>query len=124
MSLAQALLVDAVAPSFRDLAVAANVYPMGCYRDTEHRANMRGLMHAAAATGAQISLAFLKQDGSLRYMRCVPTLEDGTYQYVTVRDLELTETRGCAVYRRVNLDTVARLQLEYGAGRPGATRAA
>jgi hypothetical protein len=78
------------------------------YTDTPHRRAMRTLLDDAGASGAQVLVAFLKGDGSLRYMRCaVCPGADPTTRYVTVRDLMLSECTERPEYRRVCLDTIA-----------------
>lgn len=85
------------------------------YRDTQHRAAMRALLNAAGTTGALVRVAFIKQDGDLRYMLCKPVpMADTTAKYVTVVDVEALERREDA-HRRVNLDSITGLQIEYRA---------
>lgn len=84
------------------------------YQDTEHRRSLRLLLNGAGLAGANAKLAFVKADGTLRYMLCSPVPEaDTTARFVTVKDLELTESREAPAFRRVNLDTVVKLELVY-----------
>ena len=84
------------------------------YQDTAHRRSLRLLLNGAGLAGATVKLAFVKLDGTLRYMLCQPVPEaDTTARYVTVQDLELSEDREAPAFRRVNLDTVVKLELAY-----------
>lgn len=84
------------------------------FTDSPHRAHMRLLLEGAGFTGAEVRVAFLKGDGSLRYMRCLPTPgADGTARYVTVQDLDLSEESGRTVHRRVCLDSVAGITVRF-----------
>lgn len=75
---------------------------------------MRLLLDGAGLTGSEVLVAFLKKDGSLRYMRCVPVPgADVTARYVTVLDLELPEEGERSVYRRVCLDAVAGVTVRF-----------
>lgn len=123
MSLVQALVAGAIAPSFADLSAAHKARSNaprgprnGIYADTEHRRRMRALLDGAGLANAQVKLGFLKLAGELRYMLCVPCPGcDTTAKYVTVVDVELSEQRERTVYRRVNLDTIAAAQVEFRA---------
>lgn len=122
MSYAQALIAGSLAPSYADLAVGLNNRHAprdgtnGFYSDTAHRRTMDALLTGAALAGCEVSLGFIKADGTLRYMRCVPVPgADCTRQYMTVKDLELTATRGRETFRRVCLDTIVACSVEYKA---------
>ena len=90
---------------------------INAYSSTPKRDRMRMILDGAGLANATVKLAFIKvSDGDMRYMICTPVPGvDGTEQYATVRDLELSEVAGRDVHRRVNLDTIASLQMEYHA---------
>lgn len=118
MSLATARLVSSIPVSMAALcrADAARWTAPGIYTETARRAAFRALLDAAAVTGSVVRLAFIKVDGSLRYMQAVPCQDvDGTCSYYTVQDVDLSEAKGRTVYRRVSLDTIARLDVEFQA---------
>ena len=74
------------------------------------------ILDQAGAAGAKVRLAFYKDDESLRYIRCMPVPgADATACYVTVQDLDKSDEVGRAVYRRVRLDTIAQMQVEWTA---------
>lgn len=113
MSTIRASVAALLCPSFRELGRAAqanNRLAHAIYGDTLERREMRRLLDAAGLMGATVRAAFIKRDGSLRYMVCEPLPGvDGTARYYTVRDLEVTD-RVC--YRRINLDSVAAIAVE------------
>lgn len=133
MSLVRALTASALGITSRHVLAADAVrrqcvqMPNGAHRlgllpyvDTPQRRAWRSMLDAAASVGATVKLGFLKTGGELRYMVCQPCLGvDETARYYTVQDLELSETRGCAVYRRVCLDTIAACHVEYRIGAAG-----
>jgi hypothetical protein len=124
-TVAQVLVAQSLAPTMADAHMARvregrtsgpGVSEMTrLYRDTPHRAAMRALLNAAGSTGALVRVAFFRQDGDLRYMLCKPMAGvDYTTKYVTVVDVEALERREDA-HRRVNLDSITGLQIEYRA---------
>ena len=128
MNLIQSLVAQTLAtqlPSIQAAEKASRFSPrrmghsraLNAYAPTPHRDRMRMILDGAGLANATVKLAFLKvSDGDLRYMICTPVPGvDGTEQYVTVRDLELSEVSGRDVFRRVNLDTIASLNMEYHA---------
>jgi hypothetical protein len=87
------------------------------YTDTTQRNRMRALLTGAALADAVVRLAFIKQDGELRYMLCVPCPgADSTLAYMTVVDVELSSEAERTVYRRVLLDTIVGVQIDYTIG--------
>jgi hypothetical protein len=123
MTQLRTLVRQSIAPTAKDAAAAlANPVPTigygipSCYLESAVRATMRALMDAAGNAGAVVKLGFFKVNGELRYMLARPSVNvDGTNQYYTVQDLELSETRGQPVYRRVNLDHVVAASVEFHA---------
>ncbi|MFN3914722.1 MAG: hypothetical protein ACK4K3_07365 [Aquabacterium sp.] len=89
---------------------------LSIYRETDERARMRKLLADAARLDAEVVLAFVKLDGSMRYMHCMPQPDaDPTCRYIIVEDLSLSEEHGRRMYRRVNLDTIAGVNIVYRA---------
>lgn len=124
MSALRSLVCSAVAATPADVAAALNnIAPEGArynvpsfYLDSAVRSTMRALLDAAGNSGSRVNLGFFKKDGELRYMRALPIPEaDGTNQYYTVLDLELSAEQFRSVYRRVNLDRVIAAQVEFRA---------
>lgn len=94
----------------------AREQPEGAYENTEHRTRMRTLLEAAGWVQAPLLCAFVKADGTLRYMQCeVVPGADSTARYVTVKDLEATAEAGRVMYRRVCLDTLVGVTATYHA---------
>lgn len=110
-------LVDKLSLTPSDFVKAVNNMPSSnedLYQDTPARAQLRSMLLNAAQMGAEVVLAFVKRDASLRYMQCIPQVDgDCTRRYVTVVDVRLTQVIGVIQYRRVNLDTIAGLSIEY-----------
>lgn len=103
-----------LAACFADLSTQAM---RGNYCDSRNRAERRRLLDAAGMLNADVKLAFLKLDGTLRYMLARPVVDaDPTCRYYTVQDLELSEQAGRTVYRRVNLDTLAGAEVVFKRG--------
>lgn len=119
MSLSTARLVASLPVSMASVARAARFAQpggRGLYRDDAQRRAFRGLLDAAALTGSQVRLAFVKNDGTLRYMQAIPCLGvDATYRYYTVMDVDLLAEKGREVFRRVSLDTIARVDVVFQA---------
>lgn len=120
MSLVRALISTALFPTAPALAAAFNGHArgarVGVYQDTRTRAMHRSLLDAAGLMDATVKVGFIKNDGELRYMLCRPVVEaDGTCRYYTVLDLELTEKNNRDTYRRINLDSIAAIQVDYKA---------
>lgn len=116
MTLTRALIAARVAPSTSDVlaAQARQFTARGAWNDTRHRATIRAMLDAAAVADAVVLVAFVKLSGELRYMACTPCPgQDNTYRYYTVIDEELSEARGRPVHRRVCLDTIARLVVDF-----------
>lgn len=112
-----AALASSLALSMLDLAAATRRRGPSCHVETSNRRALRCLLDGAGLAGAQVSIGFYKLGGELRYMLAEPVPgADQTAQYVTVKDIELSQEAGRPVYRRVNLDTVAGLRLDYYAG--------
>lgn len=83
------------------------------HTDYPERQRMRAMLNSAGMLGARVTLAFLKLDGELRYMVCIPVPDaDATAAYVTVLDEELSEEAQRNIYRRVRLDTVLAFVVE------------
>lgn len=84
--------------------------------DTRARAHRRALLDAAALLGAHVRVGLTKLDGTLRHITALPVLDaDPTCRYYTVQDLELSDKAQRVVYRRINLDTLAALSVDYKA---------
>ena len=97
-----------------DVAALAPFTAPGIYHETPTRHSRRALLDAAGILGATVRLGFFKVSGELRYMLCSPVVDaDGTCRYYTVKDLELSEAQARPVYRRVNLDSIAALRVDY-----------
>lgn len=123
MTLLQSLVRSSINPTQRDaLAAQANPVPSAAfgipsfYLDSAVRSTMRALLDAAGNSGSTMRLGFYKDGGEMRYMVARPIPDaDCTNKYYTVQDLELSEQRGEAVYRRVNLDRVVAAVVEFHA---------
>ena len=125
MNLIQSAILSAISMRNADLAVAAanasegaaNDYGVACcYTETDTRSKMRAFLDGASLTNSVVRLGFIKVCGEVRYMVARPCLGiDGTNQFYTVVDLELTQDAGRTMYRRVNLDAIAAAQVEFHA---------
>lgn len=124
MTFARALIASDLSANRTDLLTSARVdqAARGTFRspsslnysDTAHRRSLRSLLDGAGLAGALVKLAFTKANGELRYMVCAPVAgADTTARYVTVQDMELSTEQDRAVFRRVCLDTVVKLELSY-----------
>jgi hypothetical protein len=81
------------------------------YRETTVRAQYRALFDAAGQVpGTEMLVTFIKNDWTVRTMRCksIGPDSDGTRRYVTVYDLEKEG------YRRIALDAIVRLSVTVG----------
>lgn len=90
-------------------ARARAAQPRGIYTDTALRAQYRKLIDAAGAIpGTQMVISFIKNDLTLRTMKCTSIGPDSDYtaRYVTVRDTEAGD------FRRVALDSIVELSLK------------
>lgn len=122
-SLVRSMVRNTLAPTRNDIDTAnlGRLITTGYNTDTPERAAFRGLLDSAAILGATVRVGFFKiatayTPAELRYMVAAPILlGDCTRQYYTVQDLELSEQQNRRVYRRINLDTVAALQIDYRA---------
>ncbi len=117
MSLTSALIASSLRATSAGIvrAIRANK-PAGCDldRDSDQRRRMRALLDGAALSGATVTLAFVKNDDTLRYMACRPCYGvDSTARYYTVLDLERSQEAGRECFRRVCLDTVVAASVEF-----------
>lgn len=111
----RAVLAQSLTPTLADAHAAYRDAPW-LHTETAHRAALKALLYGAACARCTVRLAFYRRDQSLRYMLCVPLINaDPTAKYVTVRDLELEDRAGEAVYRRVNLDAITGIEVSYRA---------
>jgi hypothetical protein len=89
-----------------------------CYVETAVRSTMRKLLDGAGDTNSTVRLGFIKKDGTLRHMLALPCPSvDGTNQFYTCKDLELSLAAQRPVYRRVNLDAIVAAQVDFHMGR-------
>lgn len=94
---------------------------LGLYRDSSERMGWRDLFAVAYRVGGvTVAVTYIKDQGEPRTMLCQPLKPnvDTTKRYVTVWDLE------AAAYRRVNLDSIIKLNLETGTLEPQCPEAA
>ena len=84
------------------------------HEDTARRIKLRALLDGAGLADSTVSLSFIKANGEVRLMACIPCPGcDATARYVTVVDLELTHAAGREVFRRVCLDTIAAINIDH-----------
>lgn len=101
-------LAQSIAAIHRAARVRAE-QPKSVYKDTALRAQYRALIDAAGAIpGTLMVITFIKNDMTLRTMRCtsIGPDSDGTARYVTVRDIEAGD------FRRVALDSIVEFSLK------------
>lgn len=129
MSLVQAMLAATLKPLPTSVAQAVRsnsatrarfgrdgVRAADPHRDTFTRRKMRALLNGAGLADASVQIAFIKNNGELRYMlaHVVPDC-DSTKCYVTVVDMEREVAGEDNVFRRINLDAVVSCRIEFDA---------